>query len=56
MFVGSTVGNLISVSNSIIEDVPLVTVSYGAGIAEVFDLTPEAARNLASALMVAAGS
>ena len=53
MFVGTTVHNLIEVTTSIIEDVPLVTVSFGAGVTELFDLTPDAARNLASALLAA---
>ncbi|MDF3307853.1 hypothetical protein P3H15_22785 [Rhodococcus sp. T2V] len=53
MFVGTTVHNLIEVTTSMIEDVPLVTVSFGAGVAELFDLTPDAARSLASALLEA---
>jgi hypothetical protein len=54
MLVGSMVHDLIEVTGNVIEGVPLVTVSYGAGVTELFDLTPEAAKQLASALMAAA--
>ncbi|WP_157234199.1 hypothetical protein [Rhodococcus opacus] len=56
MFVGSAIGDMIEVSTSVIEGVPLVTVSYGAGVNELFDLTSEAAEELAVALMAAARS